>query len=115
MKRHGLTFGVSLLALAAALSAQAQPFSGRGPVAFGAMDLDGDGYVSPAEFSRHRDARMAERAAQGRLLRNAGRAPLFESWDENGDGRLSRGEVSTGQRARFANRGAGGRPCRRYR
>lgn len=116
MYRKFLISTVSFLALAASLSSQAQPFGGqRGPIAFGAMDLDGDGYVSSQEFSQHRDTRMATRAAQGRLLRNAGQAPRFESWDTNGDGQLSRTEVATGQQARFAGRVSGGRPCWRNR
>jgi hypothetical protein len=116
MFKRTLIPACSLLAISAAFAAQAQPFGGpRGPVSFGVMDLDNDGYVSAQEFSQHRDVRMAERAAQGRLLRNAGQAPRFASWDLDGDGRLSRGEVVTGQQARFAGRGAGGRPCWRIR
>lgn len=84
-------------------------------MAFGAVDLDGGGYVSSVEFSEHRDARMAGRAAQGRLLRNAGQAPRFESWDLDGNGLLSQSEVATGQQARFAARRGGGRPCWRNR
>jgi hypothetical protein len=106
----------SVLALATTLSAGAQPFGGpRGPVPFGALDLDNDGYVSTQEFSRHRETRMAARAAQGRLLRNAGQAPRFERWDTDDDGLLSAAELTNGQQARFAERGGGGRPCWRYR
>jgi len=116
MYRQILISTVSLMALAAALSTQAQPLGGpRGPVSFGAMDLNGDGYVSSQEFSQHRTARMAARAAQGRLLRNAGQAPHFESWDADDNGLLSRAELRTGQRMRFIERGAGGGPCWRHR
>mgnify|MGYP003573384354 CR=1 FL=1 len=116
MYRQTLILTVSLMAIAAALGAQAQPFGGsRGPLSFGALDLDGNGYVSSQEFSQHRTARMAARAAQGRLLRNAGQAPSFESWDADDNGLLSRNELRTGQRMRFIQRGAGGRPCLRYR
>ncbi|MCG6861819.1 MAG: EF-hand domain-containing protein [Chromatiaceae bacterium] len=114
MFRNILIPTVSTLALAAVLSTQAQPFSGpRGPMEFSDMDLDSNGYVSPDEFARHRAARMSERAAQGRLLRNAAQAPSFEGWDTDSDGQLSRTEVTNGQQARFDERVAAGRPCRR--
>ena len=115
MYKQILISAVSLLAAAVTLSAQAQPFAGRGPMPFGTMDLDGDGYVSSQEFSQHRDTRMAARAAQGRLLRNAGQAPRFENWDADGNGLLSAAEVATGQQTRFAGRRSGGRPCWRNR
>ena len=115
MYKRILISAFSFLAVAAALGAQAQSFAGRGPMPFGAMDLDGDGYVSSQEFSRHRDARMATRAAQGRLMRNAGRAPRFENWDTDSNGLLSPEELATGQQARLAGRSGGGRPCWRNR
>lgn len=78
-------------------------------------DLDGNGYVSSRKFLQHRDARMAARAAQGRLLRNAGRAPSFESWDADDNGLLNAAEVTSGQQTRFAGRRSGSRPCCRNR
>ena len=116
MYKRILILVISLLAVGTAIGALAQPLAGsRGPMAFEAMDLDGDGYVSSGEFSEHRDARMAARAAQGRLLRKAGQAPRFERWDSDGNGLLSFTEVSTGQQTRFAERRASGRPCWRNR
>jgi Ca2+-binding EF-hand superfamily protein len=84
-------------------------------MAFGALDTDADGYVSSGEFERHHAQRMATRAAQGRLLRNAGQAPVFARWDRDRDGQLSRDELSGEQQARWAARQAGWRPCRRLR
>ena len=115
MYKRALISAISLLTAAVTLGVQAQPYGGRGPMPFGAMDLDGDGYVSSQEFSQHRNARMAARAAQGRLLRNASQAPRFENWDADGNGLLSLTEVSTGQQARFAGRRGGRRPCWRNR
>ena len=115
MYKQILISAVSLLAAAVTLGAQAQPYGGRGPMPFDTMDLDRDGYVSSREFSQHRDARMAARAGQGRLLRNAGQAPRFENWDADGNGLLSAAEVTTGQQARFAGRRGGSRPCWRNR
>jgi hypothetical protein len=116
MSKRILILALSFVTTAAAFTLQAQPFGGpRGPMSFGVMDLDNDGYVSTQEFSQHREARMAERAAQGRLLRNAGQAPRFARWDLDSDGRLSRSEVTAGQQARLAGRRAGGGPCWRNR
>ena len=94
--------------------AQAQPaFAGRGPVSFAAIDTDHDGQITAAEFAQHRAQRMAARAAEGRLMRNAAQAPTFESLDTDGNGTLTPAELTAGQQARFAARGQGpgGRGC----
>ncbi len=83
----------------------------RGPVPFGMIDADKDGVVSAEEFDNHRNARQASRAAQGRPMRNAGRAPSFQDWDVDGNGYLTPAELAAGQQTRMAARGAGGRPC----
>jgi hypothetical protein len=114
-RKSTLSMLASLLALAATLGAQAQSYPVRGPMAFGALDTDADGYVSSGEFARHHTQRMATRAAQGRLLRNAGQAPGFARWDTDRDGQLSPAELTGGQQARWAARQAGGRPCWRAR
>lgn len=85
--------------------ASAQPPPGaRGPVPFGAMDLNDDGSVSAQEFAEHRAQRQAARAAQGRPMRNAGQGPRFEDWDKDGDGSLTPQEFAEGQQARHAAR-----------
>ena len=99
--------------LAAATLVQAQPWGGaRGPVGFDTIDTDHNGVVSAAEFAQHRAQRMAARAAEGRMLRNAGQAPSFESLDRNGNGVLEPDELPRGPQGRFAARGpgAGGGP-----
>jgi len=90
-------------ALLAAVSATAVVCAGPGygPAPFAAIDADGDGYVSEAEYLQHRSARQAARAAQGRMLRHAGQAPAFADWDSDGDGRLTPAELTAGQQARF--------------
>lgn len=116
MYKQILMSTVAAITVAAAMGGHAQTFAGpRGPVAFSDIDRDGNGYVTPQEFSDHRDARMAARASQGRLMRNAGQAPSFEGWDKDGDGLLSPTELAAGQDARFAQRATSGRPCWRNR
>lgn len=119
----------SIIALLCATAAAAQPgaasrWAGAPPMTV--MDRDGDGLVSADEFALHRAERIAARAAEGRMLRNAGNAPVFEDWDLNADGLLSAAELDSGRQARFAARGAArggaygpgagpgaGRPCPR--
>jgi hypothetical protein len=96
------------LAAPGLLSAQPMP-GGRGPVPFGAMDLNDDGAISAQEFAEHRAQRQAARAAQGRPMRNAGQGPRFEDWDQDGDGLLTPQELAEGQQARFAARRSGWR------
>ncbi len=91
MKRSAIS--PSLLAavavFAAIASAQAQP---RGPMSFSAIDANGDGAITKAEFDRFRAMRQKQAAAQGRMMRNAGRRPSFSMIDANGDGRITRAE-----------------------
>jgi hypothetical protein len=117
MIRHNrfLTFAALLCAMGATIGASglasAQPLpGGRGPVPFGAMDLNDDGVISAQEFAEHRTQRQAVRAAQGRPMRNAGQAPRFEDWDGDGDGFLAPEELARGQQARFAARHPGWGP-----
>lgn len=117
-KRSLLTAALAT-ALLGATAVSGQPFGPPGPVPFAALDGDGDGYVTAEEFAQHRNARMAARAAQGRLMRNAGQAPVLTDWDKDGDGRLSQEELTSGQTARYQSRwaqmpgpyGMGRRPC----
>ncbi len=71
------------------LQAQAQP---RGPVDFSAIDANGDGVITKAEFDSFRASRQQQAAAQGRMMRNAGRRPPFSMIDANGDGKITRAE-----------------------
>lgn len=78
---------------AIAQSAQMKP----GPMPFSAYDTDGDSRVSADEFYAARNGRIAERAKQGRLMKNLGNAPSFEQLDSDGDGYLTELEVVKGQ------------------
>jgi hypothetical protein len=100
-------------ALGAATLVQAQPWAGpRSPVDFDTIDTDHNGVVSTAEFAQYRAQRMAARAAEGRMMRNAGKAPTFESLDRDGNGVLEPDELPRGPQGRFAagGPGMGGRP-----
>lgn len=119
MSRNQRLLSTALLAaglgLAISATALAQPGwtggeygpGGRGPAPFTAMDADGDGFVSAPEHASFRAQRQAERAASGRLLRNAGNAPQFTDLDANDDGRLSRAEVAQFRNTRMLQRGYG--------
>ncbi len=103
----GLACALGAILIVPALASAQPPMTGRGPVAFGVMDLNRDGVVSAQEFAEHRAQRQAARAAEGRLLRNAAQAPRFETWDIDADGFLTPDELTRGQQARFAARGPG--------
>ncbi len=111
-RRHGVLALTLVTALGLVPLAQAQaPAAPRGPMSFNALDLNHDGRVSADEFGQHRAERIAARAAQGRLLRNASGAPSFAAWDGDHDGYLDANELRRGQQARLAGRGPG-RPWR---
>lgn len=59
------------------------------PPNFTEMDKDGDNRVSEQEFTDFRAKRMAQRAAEGRPMLNADKAPSFANIDTNGDKYLS--------------------------
>ncbi|WP_428605060.1 EF-hand domain-containing protein [Sedimenticola sp.] len=68
-----------------------------GPIAFATYDTNSDGKVSVEEFYAARNARIGERAKQGRMMKNLGNAPAFEQFDADGDGYLSENELLKGQ------------------
>ncbi len=102
MKRYTtLRMAIVALAVAAALPAQAQSRGPRGPMSFSALDANGDGVISKAEFDKFRAMRQQQAAAQGRMMRNAGRRPAFSVIDANGDGRITRAEFDKFRAARM--------------
>jgi hypothetical protein len=104
------------LALLTLGAVQAAP---PGPPPFGYFDLDGDGKVTEQEFNTARANRMAERARQGYLLRNARRHPVFAQLDRDADGYLTPQELYAARASRWGQMrryrgGAQARPlCRR--
>lgn len=70
------------------------------------FDKDGNGTVSEAEFNQGRAERMAQRAQEGRQMRNAGKGPQFSDIDANGDGEATMDEFMAARRAMMEKRRA---------
>lgn len=88
-----LVLAVATLLGTGCLMAQMAP---PAPIPFAAYDTDGDNRVSADEYYAVRNARIAERAKDGRMMRNLGNAPSFEQFDSDGDGYLTEIEVVKG-------------------
>ena len=74
------------------------------PPTFSDMDKDNDGKITQTELDTARADRMAERSAEGKLLRNAGNAPTLATIDTNGDGSIDATEFASHQTAQMENR-----------
>lgn len=85
---------LALLPLAAEAQPQEPPFD--------LMDTNGDGFVSESELATFHAERMAQRAAEGRPMRNAGNMPAFADIDTDGDGKVSREELNAMHAQRMA-------------
>lgn len=95
-----LTAGLLLLVLAAPANAahhECKGHHGPGKPTFAQVDADGDGGISEQELMEFRGKRMAEKAKEGRQLKNAAKAPAFADIDSNGDGAISEEEFAAHQ------------------
>ena len=72
------------------------------PPTFSDMDKDSDGKITQTELDSARADRMAERSADGKLLKNAGNAPTLATIDTNGDGSIDATEFASHQTAQMA-------------
>ena len=103
---------IALTAVAACLSAQAQPqpraampgVQNFGPASFETFDRDGNGSISEAEFDAVRGERRTAAAQAGRPMRRAASSLSFQQIDRDGDGQLTRAEFD----AAHANQPAAG-------
>lgn len=90
-----VVLAIALLPLAA--------HSGQGmqhkPPPFAAIDTDGDGFVSEAEFNSHRAERHAAMAAAGKPMKGLATAPAFADVDSDGDGKVTEAELTAAQQA----------------
>ncbi len=108
MKNRNAVISLSVLALIAGATLQAEELPSRGPIPFAAYDKDGNGMVSEAEFNAVRVERIRQRAEAGMPMRNVGNSPAFSVFDSNGDGQLTQEELSAGQRTQMGQRGGMG-------
>ncbi len=59
---------------------------------FEQYDLNNDGKITQNELEEAREKRMNQKAKEGKMLRNAGKAPAFTDMDKNKDGSLNQEE-----------------------
>lgn len=66
---------------------------------FADFDADQDGFISEKELGEGRAKRIAERAAQGRQMRNVAHAAPFADIDTSKDGKIDPAEFAAHQRS----------------
>ncbi len=78
---------------------------GQGKPSFTEVDANEDGGISEQELMEFRGKRMAERAKEGKQMKNAANAPAFADIDTDGDGAISEEEFAAHQASRRCNCG----------
>lgn len=73
---------------------------GQNRPTFEEVDQNSDGWIDEAEFYEKRSQRIAERAAEGRQLKNLANAPAFSDLDTDADGKVSTEEFALHQAGR---------------
>ena len=66
---------------------------------FTEYDLNNDGAITQKELEEARTKRISQKAKEGKMLRNAGKAPAFATMDKNKDGILNQEEFRLHQAA----------------
>jgi len=61
-------------------------------------DLNNDGKITQSELEEARAKRMSQKAKEGKMLRNAGKAPAFATMDINHDGTIDQNEFRIHQK-----------------
>ncbi|WP_297441037.1 EF-hand domain-containing protein [Sulfurimonas sp.] len=77
---------------------------GRNRSTFMDFDLNKDGYITKEELLKVRKQKQEARAKSGMMMRNASKAPSFESMDANGDGKISPQEFRVFRQSRMMKR-----------
>ena len=72
--------------------------------AFADCDLNSDGTITEDEFSKARAARIAQRAQDGRKMKNLANAPSFDDIDVDDNGGIDADEFAAHQAEHKANR-----------
>ncbi len=67
-------------------------YCGRMQPTFEEYDLNSDGKITQSELEEARAKRMSQKTKEGKMLRNAGKAPAFADMDKNKDGSLNKEE-----------------------
>lgn len=75
-----------------------------GPTSFSDYDTNSDGVISSEEFNTVKAKKMAAKAEEGRLMKNANNSPQFEDIDANKDGSITKDELQTFQINRMKER-----------
>lgn len=78
--------------------------SNNGPMSFSSYDTNNDGNISSEEFNTVKATNMAQKAQEGRLMKNAENSPQFEDIDANKDGLISKEELQVFQQNRMQQR-----------
>ena len=68
---------------------------------FATYDLNNDGKITEKEFYDGQAKRMTQKADEGKMMRNVGKAPAFTSIDANSDGVVTPVEFDTHQMNRM--------------
>ena len=68
---------------------------------FSSFDKDGNGKLSQQEFYDAQAGHMAQKANEGKMMKNAANAPTFEMIDSNNDGAISPEELSKYQQKKM--------------
>ena len=71
---------------------------------FTQFDLNSDGKITPNELDEARAKRMNQNAQDGKMMRNAGKAPTFTDIDTNNDGSITKEEFNSHQNQRMQNK-----------
>ncbi|MFA6197188.1 MAG: EF-hand domain-containing protein [Sulfurimonas sp.] len=70
---------------------------GRNAPTFESYDLNGDGFLTENELNEAREKRVAQKASEGKMMKNSGNQTKFSEIDTNNDGKISKEEFLANQ------------------